>query len=174
MLPCSACPFPPRPCSPAAGKSGLGWARGKGAQEQEAATQNLQTLVCPHRIVQLALHWHSVVMKLIKLTGMQAHNVHTHMRTTCTHMHRRTHLHTRTDTHAHAHTHTYTHEHTSLSSTLAHTRAHTHTCTHSSYSTQAARKAGTRMQQQLWLTPLRGGGCWYYYKLKILVFFSVK
>ena len=36
-----------------------------------------------------------------------------------------------------SHTHTHTHTH-----------ARTHTCTRSSYSTQAARKASTRMQQQ--------------------------
>ena len=32
--------------------------RGKGTQEQKAAMQELQTLVCP---LQLALHWHCIL-----------------------------------------------------------------------------------------------------------------
>ena len=87
-------------------------------------------------LVGIALTLHSVVMQLMKLTGMQAcscssrnaqaNNLHTHM-------HRRTHAQTHGHTRAHKHVHTHT-----LSNTLAHTRA---THTHSSYSTQAARKA---------------------------------
>jgi len=139
-FPRSACTFPPRPRPPAAGKSGPGWARGKWAQEQGlAAMQNSQTLVWPHRIVQLALHWHSVVMQLMKLTGMQqqkcagaqrahtcAHTLtHTYTRThTCTGAHS-TQAHTRTDTHAHARTHKHKHTH-SLSLAPLHTHDHTH------------------------------------------------
>ena len=69
---------------------------------------------------------------------LQAHNVHTHA-------HTHSHIHTHAHTYTHAHTctgaHTYTGAHT-------HTYTLTHTYTHSSYSTQAARKASTRMQQQ--------------------------
>jgi hypothetical protein len=93
--------------------------------------QNLQTLVCPHRIVHLALHWHSVVMQLnevdrdssmlqvhIVLIHAQAHDVRTHAHThTYTHMHMRTHLHMRT--HAQTHMHMRTHAHTNI-----HTRTH--------------------------------------------------
>ena len=95
-------------------------------------------------------------------THAQAHTltgVHTHRHTfTCararTHTHTHTHTHTRTHTHAHTHTHTHTHTlslapctHV-LTHTCSHTHRHTQTLTHSSYSTQAARKASTRMQQQ--------------------------
>jgi len=104
--------------------------------------QKSQTLVCPHRVVQLALHWHSVDMQLNEVdrnaSMLQAHNVHTHA-------HTHSHIHTHAHTYTHAHTctgaHTYTGAHT-------HTYTLTHTYTHSSYSTQAARKASTRMQQQ--------------------------
>ena len=73
-------------------------------------------------------------------THVQAHNVHTHA-PTLTHAH----AHTLTQSHRHtcAHTHTRTHN---LSLAPLHTR--THARTHTSYSTQAARKASTRMQQQ--------------------------
>ena len=142
--PRSACTFPFRPHPPAAGKSGPGWARGKGAQEQGlAAMQNSQTFFWPHRIVQLALHWHSLIMQLIRLTGMRRRTTYTHKLThiyTHAHTHAQAHAltqaRTRTDTHAHArahthtqHTHTHTRTHT-LSLAPSHTRALSHKNTH--------------------------------------------
>ena len=80
---------------------------------------------------------------------LQTHNVHIHAQAHDVHTHAHTHSHTHIHTHAHAHTltqaHTRTRTHTH---TYTHTYTHTDTHTHSSYSTQAARKASTSMQQQ--------------------------
>ena len=123
-----ACPFLPRPHLPAAGKSRPGWARGKGAQEQTAAMQDSQTFGLPPQdcTVGIALCGYATneadrdaSMLSCSSRNAQAHNVYTLTRThTYTHMHRRT-----------------------------HTRAHIRIHIHSSYSTQAARKASTRMQR---------------------------
>ena len=62
-----------------------------------------------------------------KLTGMQAHNVHTHAQAHNVHTHAHTHSHIHTHTHTHTHAHTNAQAHTL---TQAHTRTHTLTHAH--------------------------------------------
>ena len=156
MLPPLRLHLPPQTPSACSRQERTRLSKWQRAQERGlTAMQNLHILVCSHRIVQLALYWHSVVMQLMKLTGMQAcsRDAAAEMRrhTTCTQMRTQTHTHTHTYTHMHSRTHLHRHTH---AQTHMHMRAHTHnytnthSCTHSSYSTQAARKASTRVQQQ--------------------------
>ena len=108
--------FPPRPSPPAAGKSRPGWARGKGAQEQEAAMQASKP--CPQDCkVGIALALHSVQQVKLRQECKRAAAL-MHRRTTCTHSRAHTHTctganiqaHTRTDTHAQAHTRAHAHK----------------------------------------------------------------
>ena len=75
--------------------------------------QNLQTLVCPHRIVQLVAFCNYATNEVDRNASMlQAHNMHIHAQAHDVRIHAHTHLQTHTHTHADTHTHTHTQKHT--------------------------------------------------------------